>query len=144
MTLIKTLLTTALLATAAACAPKAPEPAPTPVAETPAPVATPEASADPRPADAPWYSGGTLHKVSIDAWKGGGAWNRLATSADWALQTVPEDKRATMPDEERRTAANLIMECINEATYLPQEVIDKMTETTADLAVTCIARVANP
>lgn len=59
-----------------------------------------------------WYEGGTLHKSKVSSWKASTYENKLATSADWVLQS-PSIKSVVQSSSNINTAKKYAIELVS-------------------------------
>lgn len=78
----------------------------------------------------PWYAGGTLHSASLTEWRSADHRNKLATSADWAVQGFD-----TVSGLEQK--ATELLACVEEA-FDSYVATHKETDTVTDIAVGCV------
>lgn len=87
-----------------------------PSVSTPSTSSAPSSSApsvSPKPPE--WYEGGTLHKASIKQWKKAGYRDRLATSADFAVNISETGRFKFSTMDELKVHAIEIEKCISKA-----------------------------
>jgi hypothetical protein len=92
------------------------------------------------PAYAQWYTGGTLHKATVQQWNDRGyeGYNdKLATSSDWYVTIVGESKvAATGSMEKIKPKVRELMSCVDNTAYEMSGAAARNTSV-ASLAANC-------
>ena len=66
------------------------------------------------PSFADWYHGGTLHGSRLSDWKSASAANRLATSSDYAVVIMGNEKAVALGLDNLKVLAGGISDCVTE------------------------------
>jgi hypothetical protein len=64
-----------------------------------------------------WFDGGNLHRAKVPEWRAATSGNRLATSADWALQveSIKKKVEASRNIDTLKPIAQELQNCVDEA-----------------------------
>ena len=85
--------------------------------------------------DATWFSGGTLQNASVGEWNNATQENKLATSADWAIDNFD----LTTTSNELRFYTQGLLICVDVAA----ESDSNDTDPISDIVKTCVSRIKN-
>ena len=85
----------------------------------------------PGPLLAEWYSGGDLHDSTLSEWNAATAENRLATSSDFAVGALGEERSVALGLDRLRIVAGELANCISEVAVEPGAGSQKSTEIAA-------------